>query len=293
LTIFLVSKLQITTFQTGSKDNEMDESTIKQNAFLAFFGRPIVGIAGSIASIIGFALSIYFFVASHENPEMTYFVHPAKAAVVRTGQASGLTIQFDGHNLTGDITATQIAFWNAGRKAIHGENVLQPLVIRTSNKTKILEARIQKASREVVGLALDNSRLSSGELGVTWKILEQNDGGVIQIIYLGDEKVEIEANAILEGQPDITRLEYARSLSTPSEEYNRRQGWKGRLGAYMMVAMSILLIVLVSWKVLLRRQKGSDWSKKDWLLVTQALLIFGMCIWVLYYDIPPCPPFGF
>lgn len=271
----------------------MDESTIKQNVFLAFFGRPIVGIAGSIASIIGFALSIYFFAASHENPDLTYFVHPAKAAVVRTGQTSGLTIQFDGQNLTGDITATQIAFWNAGRKAIHGENVLQTFVIRTSNKTKILEARIQKASRDVVGLALDNSRLSSGELGVTWNILEQNDGGVVQIIYLGDDKVEIGANAILEGQPNITRLEYDRSLSTPSEEYNRQQGWKGRIHAQIMLAISTFLVLIAGCEVTFVRQGGPDWSKMDLLIMTIALLLFGMSIWDLFYGIPPGPPFGF
>jgi hypothetical protein len=271
----------------------VDESSAKQKSILAFFGRPIVGIAGSIASIIGFALSIYFFVASRETPELTYFVHPAKAAVVRTGQTSGLTVQFDGQNLSGDITATQIAFWNAGRKSIRSGTVLRPLVIRTSNKARVLEARVQKVSREVVGLTLDTSRLSSGEVGIKWDILEQNDGGVVQIIYSGDESAGIEADAVLEGQPEIVRLEYARALSTPGEEYTRRQGWKGRILPLLMVTLSISLIVALSWLRVKRRKTGLGWSKRDWVLVAQAILIIGMSVWIVFYDIPPGPPFGF
>src|ERR1035438_8534496 len=87
----------------------MSDIENKPNTVMAFFRRPIVGIAGSVASIIGFALSIYFPAPSREVPELTYFVHPAKAAVVRTGQTSRLSAQFDGQNLTGDVTATQIA----------------------------------------------------------------------------------------------------------------------------------------------------------------------------------------
>lgn len=271
----------------------MDQPTVKQNAALSFFGRPVVGIVGSLASIIGFALSIYFFVASRETPDLTYFVHPAKAAVVRTGQASGLSVQLDGQNLTSDITATQIAFWNAGRKSIRTGNILQPLVFRTSNKAKILEARVQKSSREVVGLTLDTSRLSFGEVGVRWDILELNDGGVIQIIYSGDEKAGIEATAVLEGQPEIVRLEYARALSTPGEEYTRRQGWKGRLSAYIMVALTLVVVAMTISQIIMRRKNGSGRSKRDWMLVVQSVLMVGMSIWMVFYDIPPGPPFGF
>ena len=201
--------------------NNLDDTS--HSRLLTFFSRPIVGIAGSIASIIGFALSIYFFVASKEVPELTYFVHPAKAAVVRTGQTSNLSVQFNGQNLTGDVTATQIAFWNAGPKPIRDDGTLQPLIVRTRSKQRILEASLQKTSRDVAGLKLDTSRIALGEVQIKWDILEQNDGGVLQIVYSGDETVEIDASAVLEGQPTIVRLDYSRILSTPSEEYSRLQ----------------------------------------------------------------------
>jgi hypothetical protein len=271
--------------------NKLDESS--NSKLLTFFSRPIVGIAGSIASIIGFALSIYFFAASKEVPELTYFVHPAKAAVVRTGQTSNLSVQFDGQNLTGDVTATQIAFWNAGRKSIRDSGTLQPLIIRTTNKQRILEASLQKTSRNVVGLKLDTSRLAMGEVQIKWNILEQNDGGVLQIVYSGDETVGIDASAVLEGQPTIVRLDYSRTLSTPSEEYSNHQRWKGRMEGYIISIMAALVLAILAWSKYRRRKLGLSWEKHDSLLLLQAAVMVTMAIWSLFFNAPPGPPFGF
>jgi len=246
---------------------------------------------GSVASIISFALSVYFFSASREISELTYFVHPTKAAVVKTGQTSRLSVQFDGQKLTGDITATQIAFWNAGRRPIRSGGILKPLVIRTGNNARSLEATLQKASREVVGLTLDSSHLSSGAVGINWNILEQNDGGVVQIVYSGDEKVEIAAQAVVEGQPEIVRLEYARPLSTPSEQYARRQGWPERILGRVMLAMGILVLAMSGWLFLRRPQRR--WGKTDWILLTQGPFMIGAGVWMIFYEVPPGPPFGF
>lgn len=270
----------------------MSDSDDKPNALLAFFSRPVVGIAGSIASIVGIALSVYFFLASRETPELTYFVHPAKAAVVRTGQTSRLSVQVDGQDLTTDVTAAQIAFWNSGRRPIRGSAILSPLVIRMGNKARILEARLQKTSREVVGLTIDSSRLSSGEVEIHWSILEQNDGGVLQVVYAGDEKVEIQAHAILEGQREVVRLDYAEQLSTPSEEYTRRQGWRGQLPGYFIIAGGFFMTGMALF-FFGRRQKGKGRDIGDWIILAQGPVMIALGLWQLIYDLPPGPPFGF
>ena len=166
---------------------------------------------------------MYFYFASQESPGLTYFVHPAKAAVVRTCQTSRLAVQFDGQDLTSDITAVQVAFWNAGNKPIRKNSILSPLVIRTGNQEPILEASLRKTSRDVVGITLDPSRLAAGEVEIGWNILEQNDGGVLQIILIGDETVDIQAQAIIEGQSAIVGIEYSGKLRPLGEKYARRQ----------------------------------------------------------------------
>ncbi len=253
----------------------------------------MVGIAGSIASIVGIALSVYFFQASREKPELTYFVHPAKAAVVRTGQTSRLSVQFDGQNLTSDITAAQIAFWNAGRRSIRSGAILSTLVIQTGNRARILEARLQKTSRDVIGLAVDSSRILSGEVEIRWSILEQNDGGVLQIVYVGDEGVKIQAHGILEGQPEVVRLDYQISQSTSGEVYTDNRGWKALLLYYFVIAMGSFTTDISAWGLFRRRQRPQGIRALDWAMATPGPLMIGAGIWALFFLRPPGPPFGF
>ncbi|MBK9240910.1 MAG: hypothetical protein IPL75_11745 [Acidobacteria bacterium] len=270
--------------------NENDSGS---SAIMDFFRRPEVGIAGSVASIISIGLSVYFFLASSETPELTYFVHPVKAAVVRTGQASGLSVQFDGQVLRSDITATQIAFWNAGRRPIRGSAILSPLVIRTGNGERILEARIRKTSRDVAGVVLDSSRMASGEVEIRWSILEQNDGGVLQLVYAGNEAVELEARAVLEGQPQLVQLEYARQISTPDEQYSRRLTWQGQLPTYMMGGIGAVMTVMGPWMILRKRRRGQKMRPSDWFTFLQGPIMIAMAIWFLVSEGAPGPPFGF
>jgi hypothetical protein len=264
-----------------------------QGTLVKFFSRPVVGITGSIASIVGILLSGFLFLASRENPELTYFVHPAKAVVVRTGQTSRLSFQFDGQPFVGDVTAAQVAFWNAGRRSIRGTSILKPLVIRTSGGTRILEARLQKTSRDVSGITIDSSHISSGEVEIRWNILEQNDGGVVQIVYAGDEAVTVHAQAVLEGQRDALRLEYARSLATPGEEYSRRQGWKAQVPNFLLILIGIMMTIYSIWISNRKRRRGQALQRFEWLMLSQGPVFLVLAIWLLWHGRPPGPPFGF
>ncbi len=224
---------------------------------------------------------------------MTYFVHPAKAAVVRADQTSRLSVQFDGQNVTGDITAAQVAFWNAGRRSIRGGDILKPLVVRTANKARILEARLQKSSRDVVGLVLGSSAQSSGEVEIRWNILEQNDGGILQIVYSGGDELAIEAHAVLEGQSEIVRMEYRRPISTPGEVYLERQGWRGLIAPYSMFGMGLFAFAIFGWRVRRSWDSATSLQRNDWILSAQGLVMLGAGIWLLLFELPPGPPFGF
>ena len=63
---------------------------------------------------------------------------------------------------------------------------------------------VSEASRDVAGIALETSQLENGLIFIRWKILERNDGGVIQLTYERDEGVPILGDAIIEGQADLS-----------------------------------------------------------------------------------------
>jgi hypothetical protein len=60
-----------------------------------------------------------------------------KAVVVKAGQASKLTVNYDNKPVTADITSLQIAIWNRGRLPIKRENILDSIVVCTDEKTPI------------------------------------------------------------------------------------------------------------------------------------------------------------
>src|SRR5882724_9834302 len=103
----------------------------RATAFYQWFGHPLVGMIGWLCTVVSVPLAIWLYTASIHKPGLTYFVNPGKAAVIRASQASDFTVTYGGRVLTGDVTATQVAFWNAGDAPIHSTTVLKPLRIRT------------------------------------------------------------------------------------------------------------------------------------------------------------------
>lgn len=265
----------------------------KKSRLSLFFSKPIVGIIGSIASVIGIPLAIYFYLVTQEKPDLIYFVHPAKASVVRTDQSSQLSVQFDGRSLKSDVTAIQIAFWNAGKKPIKYSDILSPLIIKTKNKEKILKVNLRKKSRDIVHIDIDSSKSANGEVKITWNILEQNDGGVLQIIYAGNETVEIKAHAILVGQSKINELQYGKKLLSPSEEYNRQQEFAGKSFYYIMIGMGLIMVIQMSIFIIRRRNKGIQIEKFEWFTLVMGVFILSSSILLFIRERPLAPPFGF
>jgi hypothetical protein len=164
--------------QNGQQNHKLDR-------LVSLFKHPAVGIIGSLSGIIAIPLAIYFYSQTVSHPELVYYVNPAKAVVVKQGATTRLAVTLDSRAVTTDITAAQVAIWNRGKQSVRRESVLEPVVIRTDPSVPILEATIRKQSREVTRLNVSQDELSKGELSISWAILEQGDGGVIQLVYAG------------------------------------------------------------------------------------------------------------
>jgi hypothetical protein len=159
---------------------------------ISFFSHPLVGILGSVASVIGIPLAVYLTFASQHEPRLTYIVHPLRAPVVQTGKMSNLKVLINGATIQSDVTAAQIAVWNSGRAPIKSEDILTPILIQTENNAPILEVTVLKVTRApVTNISLDRTRLPSGIVGVRWRILEQDDGCVLQILLYGIYKRQV------------------------------------------------------------------------------------------------------
>jgi ABC-type multidrug transport system fused ATPase/permease subunit len=212
----------------------------------------IFNILALILTLVGFPLSIYFYYAAKEYPQLTYNVNPGKAVVVGAGQVSRLTASYDGRVIDTDITAAQVAIWNRGTRAIKRADILKPIVIYTKSNVPILEASIRKTSRDVVQLALNTDELEKGRLTILWSILERNDGGVIQIIYAGNPGEILLVDGVIEGQPQIDKLDQnVKAVSVA--DYNASTKQENRITAFIFTVGGLLL--LCEYVYLNRRSK--------------------------------------
>jgi len=232
----------LTESEASKEPQKVEEPKRKLSSLLSHPIVVIFTIIGLILTFTSFALSIYFYYAAKEYPQLTYYPHPVKATLVRAGEASRLITSFDNKPVETNITVAQIAIWNQGKRPIKKDQVLEPVAIFTENNTPILEATIRKSSREVTQLTLNTDDLQNGRVTVLWNILEQNDGGVIQLIYAGNADVSISADGILEGQSNLERLEFAGRIKSPYEQYESGR-WEYRSLGYLCLILSGLLIL--------------------------------------------------
>lgn len=177
-----------------------------------------------ITYFIGFLaifLAIFFYLQAQKTREFMYYVHPVKATVVKSGQVSSLSVSYDDREIQTDITATQLYIWNAGKESIKDNNILKPITILTENNAPILEATIMKESRDVVKLKLNQNEIQRGILPITWNILEQNDGGIIQLIHAGEPETKILFEGVIEGQKKIKELRFPREIKSAAEQYTK------------------------------------------------------------------------
>ncbi len=167
------------------------------------FAKPAVGIFGTVASIFSLIAAIYFYHQSRIFPELTFLVNPAITTVVNTNQTSRLNVLHDNKEIKTNVKATQVAIWNRGRKSIKTNDILKPIFLELKPGAQILESSVVITSRDLIGLLIDQSQATDGKLGLSWKILEENDGATIQIIYASNEDQNISVVGVIEGQRKI------------------------------------------------------------------------------------------
>ncbi|MDP2954592.1 MAG: hypothetical protein Q8O76_14915, partial [Chloroflexota bacterium] len=110
-------------------------------------GSPWVSGVSLLLAVVGIVFGVFTYWTSQKERELVFTVNPVRTTVVSAGQATELEVLHRGKPVSGsDITAVQIAIWNAGKQSIRPENVLDGISIFTQPPVPILEASIRKRS---------------------------------------------------------------------------------------------------------------------------------------------------
>lgn len=177
--------------------------------FRKIFHHPNFNAVAGLFGIVGTILAIYFGLDSIKKPDLTYYISPTRTPILQKGSLTNLSVAYRGLQIDGDLSSAVIQIWNQGKQAIHGGDrahggdILEPILIRTTNRARIYETTIS-SSRNAIGIdpTTTLSNLGSGIVPINFTILEQNDGIKVQIIYGGDVDLPLILDGIIEGQPN-------------------------------------------------------------------------------------------
>jgi hypothetical protein len=270
----------------------------KKGRIADFLSNPITGGIGVILAIVGLGLAIWIYFASQDERALTYFTHPVKSIVVDYGKTPKLQVQAGGKLIQGSITSSQIAFWNAGDASIRPQNVLKPFVVEARPKVRIVDAILKKTSRDVAGIKLDLTQLDQGRIPVSWKILENGDGAVIQVIYVGEPSVSLQGSGIIEQQGDIKKLEYNKAIGSRFTIYDERRrigpiiGW----GSIILGPIALIFLALDFFSVSWFRGAASglfNIQNLRFIIFINGVGYLVLGIYILWTTPISGPPFGF
>ncbi|MEI7766979.1 MAG: hypothetical protein WCJ97_06040 [Phycisphaerae bacterium] len=231
-----------------SDDEKCPESTspaVAKNTWLKIFHHPLFGIICAIIGVLGTVLTVYSIYAGQRSRELTYSFNPVRTELVNLGETSSLTVSYDGKPVKNSVTAIQCLIWNAGNEPIRAEDILEPIAIKAPKDVKILEVTVRHASRPQVKFLLNSEKMSSGVIELTWRILEQNDGASVQIVFEGDHIAPFNIEGTIVGQKHI--MQHNVGDGTLRNAYEERAARMAISRGLLVITLLPCLSVLVLW----------------------------------------------
>ena len=207
----------------------------------------MLNIIAILVGLFGVAAAVYFGLVSRKRRDLVFSVNPIRTRVVSSRQATDLSVSYQNEPLGNvDITAVQLAIWNAGNESIKTEHIRREIIVTTNPRVRILEASVRKVSHDT-GFNLPDSTDSKaeGKVPLSWEILERNDGASIQLLYLdnplGTSEVDILIEGLIEGQGRPKRKVTSSSFKSPQE--HRKSLRKQSL--FAAISFLVLLVTAV------------------------------------------------
>ena len=273
-----------------------------------------LGIVGTVGTLIGIVLSIYLYRASQIKPILTFGVLPLKTELQRPDYDKELGFVYQGKLVdSASITAVQVAIWNTGTKSIRETDILEPFHLVMPDGAAILSVRVKKMSRPICGFEFVNNQTDyvSGKCLLKWRILEPDDGVVLQVIYAGSARHDPTLEGVVEGQKAGIVVEHY-------DINHENQTITSQISPFRVAGIVILCIVCVSLmmfakslqaktpvgkqmaveiavaeKELARLKKmAGPMPAISWLIIFIAVVLLAGGLGAFLYGLPKGPPFG-
>ncbi len=111
----------------------------------------------------------------------------------------GLKIEFDNH-LVGNLTVTNVAIWNAGRKTLHQSDIStnEIISIRPKDGINVYRHSILKESNRSNGFTV-KTNADNTALEIDFEYMDNNEGIAIQLVHNGTSSIDIDVFGSIKG----------------------------------------------------------------------------------------------
>lgn len=235
-----------------------------------FFKRNWLGITGLYVGIVGITLSIIFYSLGRRTREPVFVEDPERTLIVsaeRVAEAPLTIVRADEQRITQDVVSMHLYFWNAGRASIRSEHVLEPITLTLEDeRAEILESRLVRTTRKVSGISLarDPKNPARG-LHVSFTILEQDDGGVVQIVFEGPLETALSVSGTIEGV-----MTFSIRAGSSQPEFSGLS--KIFLTAGFLISVTFPVLILAWLEVCRRAAEERGWSSRQ----TRVAVLIGL-----------------
>ena len=250
---------------------------------------------GEWIGVFGILLALVTWWHSTKTRDLSVRVSPSVVEVVKGGVASDLSVSYLGKAVTSDLRAYQIAIWNAGREPIRREDVLKPLTLSWSANSKVIEIKVVKSTRAETEISLVSTDYDSRVARFDWKILENSDGGLVQLLIQGSERPAFSISGTVVGQE---RISYELKGPSAAKQDSSRTvtKWSMRF-LFPILCLAFALFVFNEANSLYRTVTIKPLRRRALLLeafkLLTSLLILCFCVYMSWLVFLPESPFDF
>jgi len=242
-----------------------------------------------VVGLTGLSLGIYYHSQAVKVREPLYYV--GNRATIVDGSVSTpspIKVLYNGKPVgeSESVIATTVYFWNTGKQPIKPDDLLEPISIQLGGSSEILETRLLRVTRDVTEFASSNKQENSESakhvVPISFRILEQNDGGAIQIIYAGkaDAPITVAGTIVEAGSPKQFETYKAIAEHPPNAR---------KIFSVVAVSMGLSLLVGALLAVLMSTQRPG-WSSLKYAALFVVVNFVGMLIVVHYLSFGPTIP---
>jgi hypothetical protein len=164
-----------------------------------------LGLIGLAIGLFGIVLSFYFYEKSKKEREPTFIVDPIKTEILNASSTKHAPIKIftlDGEEINRDLTSVTFYFWNKGKEPIRKADLLKKVKLKLEDKSRIIDYKIIKESRDVSNISLN--QVDDRNIEIDFDILEENDGFTGQIIYEGKKGSKLTLATVIVGVKEVS-----------------------------------------------------------------------------------------